>query len=84
MATIPARHLELALLATQFEVRARNLCGHQNLRVPQIGLRALRIGGRGFDSAANTAEEIQLPDRIELRLVNLELPPGTAARCAPG
>jgi hypothetical protein len=74
---VTARDVELLLLAAQLEVRARDFGGHGDERVAPFGFDGaeLRIGG--LEAAANAAEEIELPDRIEAGVVELGL-----ARCA--
>src|SRR5207245_1815482 len=66
---VAPRDCKLRLRAPELEVRARHLRGHRHLRIAQGGFRALSLGALRLDSAAHAAEEIELPEGIEARVV---------------
>ncbi len=90
---VAARDVELALLAAQLEVRARDFGDHDDLRVVQVRFGGTQVGVARFDVATDAAEEVELPHRIEAGVVVLDLAahrPGsrpaaawsTSARCS--
>ena len=70
---VAARHVELLLLAAQLEVGARDFGRHDHLHVVQRGFLGAEIGTACFEPAAHAAEEVELPERIEARVVELRL-----------
>src|SRR5262249_25550826 len=70
---------ELELLTAQLEVGARELSGHRYLRVAQGRLRGLNLRVLTLDLAAHAAEEVELPERIEPRVIEV-LREGLAGR----
>ncbi len=62
---------QLVLCAAQLEICARHFRDDRHLRVVQIGLRPLQLGMRRFVFPAHAAEEVELPRRIEARIVKL-------------
>jgi hypothetical protein len=68
---VATRDIELLLLAAQLEVGASDFGGHDHLRIAQARFGGAHLGARRFRSAAEAAEEIELPERIEARIVEL-------------
>ena len=70
---VAARDVELLLLATQFEVGARDLRRDDDLRVALRGFDSAELRVAGFEAAAHAAEEVELPERVEAGVVVLRL-----------
>ena len=69
---------ELMLSAAQLEVVARDLGQQAHQDIVQGSLSGITLRGAGFDGAAHTAEEIELPEGIEPGVVELTIPIRTA------
>ena len=68
---VGAREPQFALRTAQFEVVARHLGLHAELRLPQQGRRCTGIRIGGLDAAPNAAPQIDFPRRIEAGLVEV-------------
>src|SRR5882757_2674355 len=73
---VPTRHIELALLAAQLEIGAGDFGDDDELRVVQIRLRGAQVRIASLDVAADAAEEVELPDRVEAGVIDLGLVAG--------
>ena len=70
---IRARDAQPLLRAAQVEIAARDLGRDEHLRVAQIGFGRRGIGARGLRAAAHAAEQIELPECGDARVVRLDV-----------
>ncbi len=66
------RKRQALLLVTQIDISLRDFRRERHLRVGEVGVDRVRFRGRSFDSASRTAEQIDLPRRIEACCVELK------------
>src|SRR6185295_10092820 len=69
---VAARDVELLLLAAQFEIGARHFGGDDDQRVAALGLDRAELGIARLEATPYAAEDIELPECVEPRVVVLE------------
>ena len=79
---VALRDVELLLEAAQLEVGARHLGRHDDLRIALGRLDGAELRVAGLDAAADAAEEVEFPERVEARVVELAV--RAACRRWPG
>ncbi len=70
---VAARHRQALLVAAQFEVAARQLCGNGYLCILQGGFGCLQVRVAGFECTTVAAEEVEFPECIEAGVVTLHI-----------
>src|SRR6187200_1337897 len=73
---VAARDVELKLLSAQLEIGARHFAGDEDLHILQAGFLGAELGLAGFEPAAYAAEEVEFPERIEARVIELGIARG--------